>query len=103
MTTVSGVSNIGTPVLVSASPPVSLALSIAITSQPLPPQRRVGYFWLYTFLNASPFQCYMVGRGAVYAPGIFEEFKRETLPANWSLRVDVVFDEAGLNYTIVLI
>lgn len=103
MTVLSGVSNVGTPVLISANPPVVVALSVAITNQTLPPQRRVGYFWLYVFLNAAPFQCYMIDRGSVYAPGTFVEKKLTTLPADWSARADVVFDYPSLNYTIVLI
>lgn len=103
MTLVSGVSNVGTPVLISAFPPVTVALSVAITGEPLPPQRRVGYFWLYVFFNASPFQCYLVNRGAVYAPGTYVETELRSLPADWSTRADVVFDEANLDYTIVLI
>lgn len=103
MATQSGTSISGVPFSITAGQPLSFAFSVAITSAPLPPQVRVGYFWLYAYIPSPPFQCFMIKRGAIYQPGILEDFPQRFVTSAYALRADIVFDESGLSYTVVLI
>jgi hypothetical protein len=98
-----GVSVIGGVVLLAAPPPLVKTLSVAITSQPVPPQRRVGYFYVYAFIGVSPFQCFILKGDAVYAPGIYEDFPANLIDNSYNLRVDIKFEVGNLNCTVVLI
>jgi len=65
-----------------------------------PPQRRVGYFWLFVFEDFGDYRCYLAKRGAVYAPGTWVSYADVVKPSGYALRLDIVFDESGLQYTI---
>lgn len=103
MTILQGVSNEGTLLTLGHYEGLDFAYSVTISSEPLPPQRRIGYFWVYAFLREAPFTSYMLERGAVYAPGVYVEFPKRFIGLNFALRADTIFDESGLPYIISLI
>jgi len=73
--------------------------SVAITSQPLPPIRRVGYFYLYQYRNATPFQCFIVDDGRIRAPGLWRRIAVPLFAADYRYRLDVIWEVPGLNWT----
>lgn len=97
-----GVSAVGLQTLITnATAPLQL-LALEITSQPLPPARRVGYFYLYQYLPSGSFQCQMVERGIIYAPGIKHKFLPPAPSSSYVYRWDAVWDVGGLNWNAVL-
>lgn len=74
-------------------------LSIAITSQPLPPVRRLGYWWLYQYRNVEPFQCYVVEEGVLRAPGTYIPIRLAPFASDWYFRLDAEWKVPGLTFT----
>jgi hypothetical protein len=100
MPTASGTSSLGLQRLIAVAAPIPLTYSIAITSQPLPPRRRVGFLYVFTYLNASPFQSYVIDTGIMYAPGIYHKIEVPSAGANFGYIVEVYWDVNGLAWTI---
>lgn len=100
MAVITGVSSVGVVVATSQAPPLNFVVSIAITNQPLPPQKRIGYYWLYVFQNAAPNQCFLIDRAPIYKPGIYKEVKLVNVSSAFSLLIQAVFDEPGNSYVI---
>lgn len=98
MASVSGVSVSGVLVTALATPPLSLSMAIAITSARLPPQKRIGYYWVYLYVIASPNQHYLVQRGAVYSPGVYSDLVAKIATGAYGLRLDTLFDYPGFSY-----
>ena len=82
---------------------VSRQMSILIASQPLPPQRRMGYFWLYCFEDVAPRQHYVMESGIIYAPGVWIPIRIPPFSPNYLYRLDVSWNLAGFPWTATII
>ena len=102
MATVSGTSVLGTQNLLNTSVAPSKLMSIAFTSQPLPPARRLGYFYLYQFKSEPPFQCYIVEHGLLRAPGELIPIRLALLDATWVWRLDATWNLQGFLWTATI-
>lgn len=87
--------------LVSGSAPSKL-LSVAITSSPVPPVKRYGYFYLYQYKNAAPFQSFVVEEGLMRAPGLFIPIRLSLVDATYNYRLDVVWNVVGVTWQAVI-
>jgi len=103
MPSASGTSIKGRQTLLNATSATTYQVSVAITSQPLPPPISVGYFYLYQYKNSGNFQSHIVLRGRMYRPGIWEIIPVRLFDNTFAYRFDVVWDVAGLPWFINLV
>lgn len=102
MPTTTGTSILGQQTLMTGASAPSQGLSIIIPSQPLPPIRRLGYFYLYQYLNASPFQCLLVEEGLFRAPGLYQRIELPVYGANVFFRLDMVWSLPGIGWSATI-
>jgi len=98
----SGVSSVGQQTVNLSAGTGLTALSIGITSQRLPPIRRVGYFYLYQYQLALPNQCYVVDDGLMRAPGEWLKISVPLFSSAWGYRCDVIWTVNGLAWTATI-
>lgn len=103
MASASGTSIRGLQTLINVSSAPSTVITIGITNQPLPPIRRVGYFYVYQYRNVTPFQCYVVLKGVVSAPGLWQRIPIPLFASDYLYRVDVVWNEPSIPWTVNVI
>jgi len=103
MPNASGISAVGNATLLNNVIVFSRQMSIAITNQRLPPQRRMGYFWLYSFENVAPSQHYVMESGIIYAPGVWIPIRIAPFSPNYLYRLDVTWNLAGFPWTATII
>jgi hypothetical protein len=103
MAVTSGTSVLGLQTLNGTENPTGTTWSLAMTGTPLPPAKRLGYFYVYTYNNVSPFQCYIIDRGPVYAPGLYRSFSVPRVASTWRYRWDVVWDVPGKTWTLAVV
>lgn len=101
MPTVSGTSVAGLQRLLGSAALLPGVYNLQITSQPLPPRRRVGYLYFFTYLNSGTFQTFLVDDCPVYAPGLYRKIQVPSAGAGFGHIVEVYWDIPGLNWTIV--
>jgi hypothetical protein len=77
-------------------------LSLKFPAHPLPPDDRVGYFYVYLYLSTAPFQCYLVYRGAIYQPGVYILIPQLQATGNWFYRVDFHWDVPNLGWSLTV-
>jgi hypothetical protein len=102
MATASGTSVLGQQTVLTGVNASSLLLSIAFPSKPLPPIIRYGYMYLYQYVNAAPFQCYLVEEGLVRAPGLYRKVQLAAFTPGALFRLDIVWQLPGINWTATL-
>lgn len=103
MPNASGISIVGRQTLLNNAAVVSRQLSIQITNQPSPPQRRLGFFYLYVFENVDPRQHYVMESGIVYAPGIWIPIRIPPFTPSYLYRLEVSWNLAGFPWTATII
>lgn len=103
MTTVSGVSEVGYQSLMFTPTPTQYAISITFPGQPLPPPKRVGYFYVWLFEPSPTNQCQLLASGALYKPGIYRGITDAKLYPPFFVRLDAYFDVGGLGYQATII
>lgn len=102
MTTTTGTSTAAPQTLLTNATLNAALFNIEMYDTPLPPFRRVGYYYLYFFLTTSPNQCYLQDSGLVYAPGILRRVPVPITAANTAQRLDVVWNVSGLRWRATL-
>jgi hypothetical protein len=100
MGTASGTSVLGRQTLINGTTATNKTISIAISSNPIPPALRLGYYWLYAVTPASPNQSFILLRGVLSAPGIWENWLPNAVSSTYLFRVDVDWDVSGKNWTV---
>lgn len=103
MPSASGLSIVGRQTLLNNAAVVSKQLSVAISNQQLPPQRRLGFFYLYSFENIAPRQHYVMESGILYAPGVWIPIRIGPFSSSYLYRIDVVWNLAGFPWTATII
>ncbi len=103
MPNATGTSVLATQTLLANVTVVTKQMSVIMTGQPLPPVRRVGYFWLYTYSTVSPQYHAVVEKGIVDAPGVWLNIRVAPFDSTYRYRLDVAWKVPGLAWLATII
>lgn len=78
-------------------------VSILIAGQVLPPPERVGYFYLYQFLSSGSQPHFIVEKGVILRPGIFQPIRLPLLDNTWGFKLLASWNGQGIPWTATLI
>jgi hypothetical protein len=103
MAQVSGNSINGRQILFSGAQVGATVFALKVGAAVLPPAARVGYYYLFAVDESEFDRCYLIKRGAVYTPGIYE--RADVVPALGGsvYRMDVEWDFPVLPWRFTLI
>jgi len=100
MGTASGTSVLGMQTIINGTSGTAKQFSIAITNNPTPPIRRLGYFWLFAVTPTAPNQSYVLAEGILRAPGVWNIWNAPATSPTYLFRIDVDWDVIGRTFTV---
>jgi hypothetical protein len=99
VTTTNGTSVLGNQSLLTGGIATNKTFQIQINNQVQPPPKVVGYYHMYAYTVATPAKFWVLRRGILSSPGLWEIIDVTLNSANTLIRVDVDWDIAGLTWT----